>query len=162
MKLLNQYIFEKLKIDKDIHISKGMYSDIYHIDEGDKALVIRKIPKRNRIGDTFVILYVAKVFKIQEDKIKVKIPGNMVQEFTFNDHTKSTMPVTYSCAFVKYDDGTWAGLLTKEKAEKMINNNLSKINSISPPRYLLPYSYKLDVESNKKKSYLKSLLDELK
>jgi hypothetical protein len=128
MKKINIYIFEKLKLNKDLPLSSNKYCDIYDVHEGDTVLCLCNSKKKSKSFIFWVKLFTAKVEKIEDDILILKSikTGKIINEikYKFEDHTKSSPHISNTFAFYKFGSD-WSAIMHKDKALKMINNFLS-------------------------------------
>lgn len=133
MKELNNYILEKLHLDKNINPSESssMYCDIYDVHEGDTVLCLCKSIKKSINSINYVRIFVAKINNIKDDTLILSSikTGKVIDEikYKFEDHTKSSPHITGTFAFFK-NGINWSAIMHKDKAIKLIDKQLKTRN----------------------------------
>lgn len=128
MKAFNNYILEKLKLNKDLSLPDNKYCNIYDINEGDLVLCLCKSPKKSQSFINYVYIYPAIIHSINDDKITVKnaYNGNIVDrlEYTFENPYHSSPHILKTFAFWR-NNNNWSALMKKDEALKIIDKQLS-------------------------------------
>ena len=133
MKQINEYIFEKLKIDKEVN-KKISEDNLYKVKAGDKVLIIAKSPKSND-SRKYINVSVGTIEKIQTETFEVGGKHQMVyidklEDPLFMEDPKKTSPnIPNTFAFRSTFDRKWKAAATREKADMLLQNAQKNIKS---------------------------------
>ena len=120
MKQINEYIFEKLKIDKEVN-KKTSEDNPYKVKAGDKVLIIEKSPRSNG-SRKYINVSVGTIEKIQTETFEAAGKHQMVyidklKEPLFIEDPNKLSHIPNTFAFRSTFDKDWKAAATKEKAD---------------------------------------------
>lgn len=149
-----EYINEKLKLNKDSHISD---TNIYNIHPGDKVMVMKRVNRSS--SDVYIQLSVDTVDCIDKEHVMLD-NDEYAYELEPAEHTSPRLPHTFA-SFIDKPDSTgyrhWQGLIKSDEAIRLINRKMNHMRS----RYMIS-AYRLDTTNSKTKDLLIKLKKELK
>ena len=131
MKQLNEYILEKLKVNKDVN-NKVSEDNKFHVKSGDKVLIINKSDKSNKSR-----IYVSfKTGIIDEIKTERHASGedlqmvyiDTVKEPFFIEDAQKLPKIPNTFAFRNTFDNKWTALYTVEKADTVLQQAQQNVN----------------------------------